>query len=534
MHPNGPDKRSVAARLSCGICVAAAILGVWTTVGVTPDLALAAQDPTSKSNSDGQALLDLITRYRFSERYTTSGETTSDGTIGQYRAAIKETIKETVGQSGNSAAVKQQERAESPTELFQDSQIIYVDRPAEVSSLGQVKSLVRRYEKAAISANTGPSLSGSHPIEGLTIWYKSQVEDVPQILSMTEGRMLRESEYWFAAKQLVIPSLTNILPPTPLRIGETWQLPKMAIRTMVGGDRILQGGLIGKLVEVRNDAKGFGSLAVLDISGRIEIQNGRVRMRTAVRAQIQFTFFPSRPGESTVGLSRDRATVDARGAIARLSMAQSGTGAFLAEGKPRTVKRELILERQFGNTGLLVDVPREPPKPTPENSWLTYVDPQNRFHFRHPQDLYQPRELGDPADSGPDKLVFAHWRLVGGRDLVVMQVRTDAPQKPEEVKEKMLGEYRGKGLEVLEGSAGWLPEVDWPSMKAYRFEAALPTGARGPEGSQRVHLDGYVVNLGDRASVVVGAMSSQDTPIQFRKDVEAMLRTFRLGLPETQ
>ena len=34
-----------------------------------------------------------------------------------------------------------------------------------------------------------------------------------------------------------------------------------------------------------------------------------------------------------------------------------------------------------------MDIPNPPPKATPENSWVLYVDPLSKFTLRFPQDL---------------------------------------------------------------------------------------------------------------------------------------------------
>jgi hypothetical protein len=85
---------------------------------------------------------------------------------------------------------------------------------------------------------------------------------------------------------------------------------------------------------------------------------------------------------------------------------------------------------------------------------------------------------------------------------------------------------------VLQGSTGWLPEAEWPGMKAYRIENAIVAKARSTPGVQRVHFDGYVIHFATApdASLVVHATTAQDPPSAFRKDVEEMLKTFQWGL----
>ena len=66
-------------------------------------------------------------------------------------------------------------------------------------------------------------------------------------------------------------------------------------------------------------------------------------------------------------------------------------------------------------------------------------------------------------------------------------------------------------------------------MRVHRFEARLkPSGPAG-KNLDRIHLDYYLVLFTGKESLVVNAMTGQSDMRAFRKQVEAILKTFRLG-----
>jgi hypothetical protein len=472
---------------------------------------------------------DLITRYRFSERYTASSIPSEDGSIGQYRVGFTDDPVQLPSESATGEA-KSADAEKLPPPKIQH--LVYTERPAEVSSLGQVKSLVRQYERVRISGD-GNAPPGPNPIEGMTIWYKPRIEELPQVVCMTEGRHMRYGDYWLASRQLFVPDLASLLPTSPVRIGDTWGLTKMAVRLLISVDKVLQGNMEGKLVDIRSSPSGNEKIAVIEISGRILVRVGVTDVNTGVKAELHFAFPSKRVDEALAGTSSEEATVDARGAIVRLSLGQSTTYQSAADKKPIRAKKELVMERQLIKIGNnLLDIPRGAPKATPENSWLTYVDPQQRFLFRHPQDLFRPIELGMPSTvSGSNKLELIHWQPGSRVDHVTLEIVPDEQRKPEDVKKAVLEDWKDKKLDFLEGAGLWLPENEWPGMKTYRFEAAIVAKGRSTR-VDRLHFDGYVIHFRPNASLIVSAMTPQDPPIRFRKEVEAMLKTFQWAPPK--
>jgi len=472
---------------------------------------------------------DLITRYRFSERYTSSSIPSEDGSIGQYRVGFTDDPVQLPSEPSSSETKSAGAEKLPPTKI---QHLVYTERPAEVSSLGQVKSLVRQYERVRISGE-GNAPPGPHPIEGMTIWYKPRIEELPLVVCMTEGRHMRYGDYWLASRQLFVPDLASLLPTSPVRIGDTWGLTKMAVRLLINVDKVLQGNMEGKLVDIRSSPSGNEKIAVIEISGRIVVRVGVTDVNTGVKAELHFAFPSKRVDEALAGTSSEEATVDARGAIVRLSLGQSTTYQSAADKKPIRAKKELVMERQLIKIGNLLDIPRGAPKATPDNSWLTYVDSQQRFLFRHPQDLFKPIELGMPSTvSGSNKLELIHWQPGSRVDHVTLEIVPDEQRKPEDEKKKLLDDWKDKKLDFLEGAGLWLPENEWPGMKTYRFEAAIVAKGRSTRGIDRLHFDGYVIHFRPNASLIVSAITPQDPPIRFRKEVEAMLKTFQWAPPK--
>ena len=198
----------------------------------------------------------------------------------------------------------------------------------------------------------------------------------------------------------------------------------------------------------------------------------------------------------------------------------------------RTQTRELVLERQRGAGGDPLAIPEPSPTATEENSWLTYDDPKGRFHFRHPQDFR-------PAPrAGADSVDLVQFRPEGlGVVTLQMQAKGDDPAvarqdlDPETHRARLNAEWAEQRLEVKRGPFGWLPEADWAGsgLKVYRIEADLkPLGDPAAGGPPR-HFDYYLVLSNRAESLTVAAATVQDPSLGFRDQVEAIIKTYKLG-----
>jgi hypothetical protein len=136
-----------------------------------------------------------------------------------------------------------------------------------------------------------------------------------------------------------------------------------------------------------------------------------------------------------------------------------------------------------------------------------------------------------------DSLVLAHLRPEGA-ELVSFQLpeKSDDPQAnrqlrdPEAQRKKLVDGWRRQRVEFLPGPSEWLPESDWAPMTVHRFVVALKLGGQAAaKKALRVHAEYYLVLFTRNESLFVSSQTPQDSPIAFRRQVEAMLKTFQLG-----
>ncbi len=475
--------------------------------------------------------IDLTNRYLFLEKYTKFEERAVDGLIGQYRVGITEVLRDTIDVA---------EGEPKTTEVTR--QTLFTERPAEVNGLGMVAATIRNYSRFQIRPDDVVRSVGPRPLDGLTIYVRPQQNQFPLILSLSEDRRLREREYEVAARQVFLPSLAAILPGYAARVGDTWRVSRRGVQVLVGESNIRGESLTGKFIELRREAEGPRRVAVFSITGRV----ANAFAETTLNVEIRFTFVPvpiAAPSTAaandpaakatTVGKTRRESgpidTMEARGGITDVRMARVATG-ILPGSKNKNLKykasQELTLRRQIGVIGDPLNLP-EIPASTDVNTWLTYVDAQARFFFHHPQELLPPeRYQFVPTDSSGNMVTLVKNRPEGP-DLVRVSIY-DRELKEEDVRGLLAAEWEPTKLEVIKGSEEWLPESDWPGMKVFRVEAALKTGERA-KGSSRLHYDGYLLQLGPRLNVIAVATTPRDTVSGFRRDVEQMLKTFKVG-----
>jgi hypothetical protein len=469
---------------------------------------------------------DLTTRYRFVEHYATDPARAQPGEIGQYRVASRDVIR-----------IVTDKPQGAPDRSERVVQVIYTERPAVVSSLGQLTDTVRRYDALRLSPAQETRPSAARPLEGLELWYKAKPGGVPRVISLNEGRRISETEFKITLRQLFLPDLIAALPQLPSRVGDRWRIPRVAAQALLG-DKPMQGSepLMGMLQQVRPEPSVNGMVATVAVTGRAILpQSGE----TVLNAQVVFAFTPA-SGAGAAAEPADGGTgiVEARGAIIEVRLARASSSAVPgSNGRLRqALTWELSLQRRLG-TGDPLTVPAAAPTATEANSWLTYDDPQGRFHFRHPQDYLDQK----PPFLAKDDLIQLGDSAAGSDEGRIITLRLQPKTgKPEEDKANLDPEAHVKDLndewlksrqDVTRGPSGWLPDADWApnKMRVYRIEAALRP--KGPEGRNvpRIFLDYYLVVFTQNESLVVTAMTGQDPPQPFRKEVEAILRTFQLG-----
>jgi len=481
----------------------------------------AQQEPADSKSVEGQPVADMGTRFQFLERYGLDDMAKPEQAVGQYRVGIRETIK-----------IVEERPQGAPARSDGAVQAIITERPARVSDIGVVQATVRRYDAYRQTPNPASKPSTPRPLEGMTLWYQPRSGSSPLVLSLTEGRGLRELEYMAIGQEIFTPNLVALLPVQPSRIGDRWSISKTGTWALLGETPGRGAPLLGQLEVVQRGAGETEWEAVFIINGRIALPRGE----TTVNARLRFRFpAPPPPDPQAEVKPIEHAIVQARGAMTEVRMTTvtmaplSSTNSRLR----RITTQQLTLARQFTSPEGPLSIPESLPMANEENSWLLYDDPEGLFHFRHPQDFHL-GALTNPGDSvellrgspaAPDRMEFLIQHKTGDAE-------ADRNNRSPDFHVKLLNEsWRQQKQDILRGPTGWMPDADWApyKMKVYRINAALRPSIGAAKRDARVHFDEYVVQFGRDESLILRSTTVQDPPAPFRKQVEAVLKTFRLG-----
>ena len=500
----------------------------------------AAQDPLSGSDEA------LSVRYRFIEKYTVKPDPDHPELLSQYRVGMLETQK------------AEREKAQGAPERFQFSRLTkYTEAPAQVGKLGEVIATIRRYDTFRIK-DVSSTRSPKKPLfEGLTILYQRRPGQSPQFLSLTSDHPLREFEFAEMNKHVFVPKLTSLLAPTPQRVGDTWRISREKMQCIVNEIPDAEDyEMTGRLVEVRKTGTGTSLTAVIGISGQMDLSQGK----SMLNAQLHFVFEPTsavRPASDSAASTkaaesptvkarskRDEGIVDARGRISRLLMAWVASTP-LADGDGRlkeTITYELDLERRLvpatndatATQNTLVTIPDPLPTVDESNSWVLYEDPQERFHFRHPQSLSL-----NPIRMDPNVLEFVDQDDKLNRDVFVLHLPPGAsePQSdrtfrdPEKFQRDIDSDWATRKVETLRGPVGWLPEAEWTPLKVFRKELGVKTAGADEAGQKmtRIYCDYYLVLSKRNECFRVQSMTLRDDHVAFRTQAEAMIKSVIFG-----
>ncbi len=452
---------------------------VGLVVGIGGHVPMAAGQSPLPGSPPGAAVSGPA--YRFYEEYTTDYKPMAEDAIGQCRVAYRETRTSTT-ETDRSA----------PESSNLTVQVIYRERPAEVGITDhrRVTAVVRGYDSVRIEPLPEALPSDRKLLEGLEIWFQPGVGKPPEVFNLKPGREMTDPEFNYVALQVFVPDLGHALPDLPTTVGATYPLSPGGMAALVSG-AAFQGELTGTLQQVKDDPAG-GQVAVLDITGKGAINLGPTigPGAMALHAQIQFAFKPAGapapgPAARSPFPGNAGAVVNAPGKIVRLSLTQQITSAAGQNGRlRRQSRRELVLERRPDDPGAELVVPATAPTSTPENSWLTYVDPHDRFHVQHPQ-RFIPQPVIDPETGQPDpNAVELLDHAFSASDVVQLVLQPRDQLEPESIRRNIEAQWSADRLVVKPGESGWLPEADWPGMKVYRLEATLiHPGIQGGAGS---------------------------------------------------
>jgi hypothetical protein len=558
------DRRHIQPTGKRGGRVAVAVLVMVAVLGLAanPAGSAASQDPPAKKDAaakadappgsapdaptqepDPAAAEALSVRYRFIERYSTTEDPNHPERITQYRVGARETQK-----------VEHEKQQGAPNRSQFSRQTIYTEQPALVSKLGEVISAVRRYDRFQLKGIATARTPVLPFFEGLTIFYKLRPGQKPMVLNLTEDHPLREFEYRELTKQVMLPQLTALLPTTPRRVRDTWPISPKAAHCLVGElPENTDFELTGTLLEVHRASGTPNLTAVIGVSGQMNLTLGL----SSLNARLHFVFKPMEPVLSTSRpeaapkspeksrSQNDEGIVDARGHIARVLMAWTATNIKPDEEVrlKQTTTYELDLERRLspaseaipGGTNTPVAIPETLPVPSEANSWVLYED--NRFHFRHPQEL----EIGDSPDPNLVNLVEKHPRGDVILGLYLQPKETDPAldrqnRDPEYHRRHLYSTWQKQKKDVVRGSTGWLPDADWGPLKrkVYRIEAALLPEGEEPANAKRLYLDYYLALFNSNESVLLTALTEQDSNLKLREVSEGILKSFNFGKLDAQ
>jgi hypothetical protein len=498
----------------------------------------------AKEEVEGPLLEALSLRYKFVERYSID-ENAKPELIKQYRVATRDTSKIV------------RDRPQSAPEQTDDTlQTIYTERVAQVNRIGLATDTVRRYDKVfSKSAARAPVMTPPY-LQGLTILYRRRPKQRPEVLTLQADRTLRGAEYAEISGEVFLPQLEVLLPRTPVRVNDKWEIaPEVAHEVFGELPDVVGYELIGSLLEVSKVAAGKPLTAVIGIRGQFKLPQGQ----SAFNARLNFTFAnpPAPPAAENAKkddprsrLARggaDRGIVEARGWITRALMVQVLVR-LSDEGNGRlknTVTRELDVERR-----LLADAPDasgaqvaalQVPKPLPvadeTNSWLLYDDPAGRFHFSHPQEL-------QITGSTANQIDLMNPRPIGGHDVLVIMQKprgddssgANAFRDPAQLRRILEEQWAANKTEATLGPAGWLPPDEWAQFKrkVFRIESAVNPPLSDQGQGKRFYEDDYLVEMTSvpKRSVVFRSFTERDDHVSFRNQVESVIKSFQFGSTE--
>ena len=485
--------------------------------------------------------LPLSNRYRFVEQYSDVLDLTHPEWLTQYEVGSRETVK-MVRELPQGAP----ERGETSL------QTIYTERVSRLSPQRQPIEVVRRYDKARFST-TIPVRLYQNPglLEDLRILYRMAPGKPIQIFNLSEGRRFRQHEFDEIIRNPFLPRLASYLPTTGRRVGDVWQVPP-AMTAQLLSEPLANDpdySVEGELIEVRGAAPGTTtSTAVLGFKGEVLAGEGAGLGLLSFNARVHFTFTPSAPTPAPApapGATPSRRkidpTIEALGYVSEIRLAETRS-IPLGEGEGRlkqNITRELVLARRVSadRGGLPMTAPDTVSANDPAQTWVTYDHTLGAFHVDHPQYF---RIARDYPEGGVDLLAGRP----DGPDVVSMTLvpKTGDAAKdrlaadPLERKKKLMDQWKAQGQDILQGPDGWLKDPEWEQLnrKVYRLEVALkPEGPDDPGAKTgRIYLDDYVVQLPGDQTFIVEAWTTQDPHLDFRNQVETMIKRFNLGPSE--
>lgn len=520
---------------------------VWSALTLVPSASRAQTPPpppddgppaaeAASSAAAGGETQPLSLWYQFAERYAAAPAAAHPAWLSQYQVGSREKIKFTTEKA---------QGAPDSNEVV--VQTIYTERAVKTTPTQAASDVVRRYERAKLTTTLKTHRPFQNPafLEQLMLWYRIPPGQPVELYNLSEGRKLRQLEFDRITANPFLPQLATLLPATPRRVGDQWPVPRGATAVLLGAMPMEEEyDVTAELLDVRAVEAGSAAMtAEFAIKGTLLLEQGDV----GLNVRVSFAFdLPGEADEPKPGQPpRARPAVVAEGWISEIRMAETVTVPLPGDETGRLSQiqsRELVLARrvkpsELGTEAALPLVAPDAPPDDPAHTWITYDDPQGRFHLEHPQSLRIPRIR---PDGGIDMVD----RRLEGSDVVSLNlvpktgdaVKDKLAADPLEHKKELVQTWRRQGQEILMGDSGWLKDDVWAPLnrRVYRLEAALkPAGEEAVVRSGRIYADYYVVQFTRNETLIVTAMTVRDPHVAFRDQAEGIIKSFNLGPSES-
>ncbi|MDG3007069.1 hypothetical protein [Paludisphaera mucosa] len=499
------------------------------------------QDPAVEADPKGEPQ-PLSLRYHFSEKYADAADPAHPEWLTQYQVGVREKIK-----------VVREKAKGTPDRAETTLQTIYTERAVKTYPNRAASDVVRRYEKAQLATTLPMRRQFQNPkfLEQLSLWYRLKPGKPVELYNVTDGRVLRQVEFDRIIQNPFLPQIATLLPTTPRRVGDPWPVPRGTLTVLLGEPPLQEDYAVeAELIEVRAAAPGSSAMtAVIGITGQLALMEGPV----ALNVRVHFAFEAKPPGQPAPAAAGATPTpeakakagvVEAEGWIAEIRMAQVITTPLPDDETGRlnqTQTRELVVARRVraSELGAEAALPLVAPEAPPEDeahTWVTYDDPEGRFHLAHPQGLRIARaypeggvDLVDRRYDGQDVMSVALAAKTGDAS------RDRLSADPAAQRKTLVEQWRAQGQEVLMGDSGWLKDEVWKPLnrKVYRIEAALKPADDAPAvRGNRIYLDRYIVQFTRNETLIVTAMTTRDPHVPFREQAENLIKSFTFGPSE--
>lgn len=465
------------------------------------------QGQANPPEADQPTNRNLGTRYLFQQSF--GGPAPA---LSQYQVAFRETKKETSGRA---------QGAPHRSEFLSVAR--YTEKPVDVGPIDNrmVSSVVRKYDQADVKP--APYVKPGAPpwLSRLTLWIKPRPQSYPEILVLNPPQMFLEEEYEFAASATPFYPNLALLLPTQEAVGldRPWPVPALAVEALVGGLPVLQGSAEAVLKDVRPPAPGANEqVAVIGVTGRLVTDDGLEQLDTQLNAEIEFTFTPAAPDPNQPA----DAPVNALGGISQVRRAATFQSAN------RSIEKNMVLQCRWPGNGPVLTAPPAPPRPSPENSWLTWIDEKGRFTFSYPQSL---AFKWSPQQKDQKTAIIRLIEPESDGTFIQLEYFEGEQPRPDDIFQGFMKQFREELFTVRDSLPEKIDTQGWasPSAAVQHLEAKLTDR----EGRQFMR-EFYVVQFTKNATLVVVANTTSPEIQAFRTQIESILKTFRLGTPPLQ